>query len=103
MVLFYHLYLDVTTELYHVTKYSLEERQKAVDCYVEHGKSIFRTVKNIEYPNLSYTEFVILAVAAATTAGQVGSSELISGINPLDVKKRAVHQTVPPEMVPLED
>lgn len=32
-------------------KYSLEQRQKAVDYYVEHGKSISRTVKNIGYPS----------------------------------------------------
>lgn len=29
----------------------MEQRQKAVDYYVEHGKSISRTVKNIGYPS----------------------------------------------------
>ena len=44
-------------------KYSLEEREHAVTYYIEHGKSVSRTVRNLGYPSRPTLEKWIIEIA----------------------------------------
>ena len=47
-------------------KYSHEQRKKAVQYYLEHGSSIERTVKDLDYPSESQLRYWILCDSSET-------------------------------------